>query len=111
MAKYSIILPVRNGGEYLKECVDSILGQTLQDFNLIVLDNQSTDGSADWIRSLKSENIVLHESQTSLSIEESWARIVSVPKNEFITMIGHDDLLSKNYLSVIDNLIRQHPKA
>jgi hypothetical protein len=33
--KFSILLPVKDGGEYVKECVDSILSQTLQDFNLI----------------------------------------------------------------------------
>jgi len=111
MAKYSIILPVSNGGENLKQCVSSILQQTLQDFNLIVLDNQSTDGSTEWVKSLKNEKIVLHESAASLSIEDSWARVLTIPKNEYITMIGHDDLLSENYLAVMNELIAKHPGA
>ena len=41
MKKFSIILPVKNGGEYVKECVRSILSQTLNDFNLLVLDNDN----------------------------------------------------------------------
>lgn len=109
--RYSIILPVRNGGNYVKECVRSILAQTLDMFNLIVLDNFSTDGTTEWLRSLDDPRIILYPSEKSLTIEENWGRITSVPKNEFITLIGHDDILEPNYLSVMDDLIRRHPKA
>ena len=111
MEKFSIILPVKNGGEYAKECVDSILSQTLQDFNLIVLDNCSTDGTSQWLQSLNHNRIVIHESTKPLSIEENWSRIISAPKNEFITLIGHDDVLNKNYLEIMNKLIQQHPTA
>ena len=111
MRSFSIILPVRNGGEYLKECVNSILQQRLNDFNLIVLDNCSTDGTVTWIRSLNDPRIVLIESGIPLSIEESWQRVVAVPKNEFMTLIGHDDVLKENYLTVMDNLIESYPGA
>jgi glycosyltransferase involved in cell wall biosynthesis len=109
--KYSIILPVRNGGEYVKECVHSILSQTLQDFNLIVLDNYSTDGTKEWIASLRNEKIKIIPSERSLSIEENWGRIKDIGKNEFITLIGHDDILAPNYLKVIDDVILQYPDA
>ncbi|MFT3679333.1 MAG: glycosyltransferase [Ferruginibacter sp.] len=111
MNKFSIILPVRNGGEYLKECVKSILAQTLQDFNFIVLDNCSTDGSAEWLESLQNEKIIIYKADKSLSIEENWGRIVDVPKNEFITLIGHDDILYPDFLETINSLILQYPDA
>jgi glycosyltransferase involved in cell wall biosynthesis len=109
--KYSIILPVRNGGEYVKTCVHSILAQTVMDFNLHVLDNNSSDGTTEWIRSLKDERIILLPSEKPLTIEENWHRIISIEKNEFITLIGHDDVLEKNYLHVMDALIATHPAA
>src|SRR6266498_4274334 len=109
--KYSIILPVHNGGEYVKECVSSILSQTLGDFDLQVLENYSSDGTLEWIRSLSDERIKVFPSEKPLSIEENWARIKSIQKNEFITLIGHDDLLSKNYLKVMNDLITKHPDA
>jgi glycosyltransferase involved in cell wall biosynthesis len=111
MYRYSIILPVRNGGEYVKECVHSILSQTLPDFNLHVLDNASTDGTLEWIRSLNDPRIVLVPSERSLTIEENWGRIVAIDKNEFITLIGHDDILDRDYLAVMDDLIKRHPAA
>ena len=111
MPTFSIILPVRNGGSYVKECVGSILAQTHTDFNLIVLDNASTDGTLEWIQSVKDERIVIYPSTESLSIEKNWARIVTVPKNEFITCIGHDDILMPGYLEEMNVLIRQYPDA
>jgi glycosyltransferase involved in cell wall biosynthesis len=104
-------LPVRNGGAYVKECVASILSQTYPDFTLHVLDNCSSDGTLEWIRSLNDNRIVTHPSDQPLSIEENWKRILTINKNEFITLIGHDDLLDKNYLAVMNDLINSHPAA
>src|SRR5688500_18219442 len=99
--KYSVILPVRNGGEYVKECVNSILSQTYTGFNLHVLDNCSSDGTYEWISSINDSRIVIHRSETPLTIEKNWERVLSISKNEFITLIGHDDVLDGNYLQVM----------
>ena len=109
--KFSIILPVRNGGEYVKECVNSILAQTFTDFNLIVLDNCSTDGTLQWVRSLNDKRIIIHPSDKPLTIEENWGRVVTIPKNKYMTLIGHDDILNPEYLFVISDLINKFPDA
>lgn len=109
--KYSIILPVHNGGEYIKQCVPSILAQTLQDFNLLILENCSNDGTAEWLSSLSDERIKIFPSQQLLSIEDNWARISSIPRNEFMTIIGHDDVLDKDYLKKMNELIVRFPDA
>lgn len=111
MAKYSIILPVRNGGHYLKTCVASILSQTFTGFNFIILDNCSTDGTLEWLCALKDERIKIIVSDKPLTIEESWGRIKNIEKNEFITLIGHDDILYPDFLSVIDKLATSYPQA
>jgi GT2 family glycosyltransferase len=111
MNRFSIVLPVRNGGDYVKECVNSILAQTLQNFNLVVLDNSSTDGTVNWLESLKDPRIIIHKADRSLSIEENWSRIKDVPRNEFMTMIGHDDVLLPHYLEEMSSLISRFPDA
>ena len=111
MSKFSIILPVKNGGDYLKECVQSILTQDYTDFNLIILENASTDGTVGYLHSVNDPRIILVPSSQPLSIEENWERIVHVSKNEFMTIIGHDDLLDRQYLSVMNQLILEHPDA
>ena len=109
--QFTIILPVRNGGEYVKACVHSIINQTIEDFNFIILDNNSNDGTPEWIESLHDERIHLYRSTIDLTIEENWTRTVEVPKNEFVTLIGHDDVLQPNFLEVIKKLITKHPTA
>ena len=111
MSKFSIILPVRNGGTYVHECVKSILAQSYSEFQLAVLDNCSTDGTSEWLESLHDPRIVIYPAEKPLTIEENWHRVVTIPKNEFITLIGHDDILDPHYLSVMDKLITRHPKA
>ena len=109
--RFSIALPVRNGGTYLRACVESILAQRCGDFDLDILDNASTDGTTEWLRTLRDPRVHLHPAERPLSITENWARIQDLPKNEFLTTIGHDDLLDPGFLEVISALIRQHPDA
>lgn len=111
MPTFSIILPVRNGGHYVKECVASILQQSYQDFNLLVLDNQSTDGTTDWLLEMEDKRVLIFPADRPLSIEQNWARVTHIPKSEFMTLIGHDDLLDKDYLTNMDKLIRKFPDA
>ena len=111
MPKYSVILPVRNGGEYVKESVNSVLAQYYSDFNFIILDNCSTDGTFEWLQSLTDERIILYPSDKSLTIEQNWARVLTIPKNEFITLIGHDDILYPNFLETINDLVLSNPSA
>ena len=89
----------------------SILSQTLADFNLLVLDNNSNDGTLQWIQSLNDERINLYPSSASLTMEENWARIKNIEKNAFMTIIGHDDILHPHYLSEMNALIEKHPDA
>ena len=109
--RFSIFLPVRNGGQHFHQCVLNILEQTYRDFDLVVLDNASTDGSLEWIRAVNDSRVTVYESAKSLSMEESWARIIGAPKNEFMTITGHDDLFDPGYLETMCKLIQQYPDA
>ena len=111
MVKYSIILPVRNGGEYVKECVNSILTQSLQDFEFIVLENCSTDNTLYFISSFNDNRIKIYPADKPLQMEENWQRVLKVPKKEFMTLIGHDEMLDKDYLYTMNDLIYRHPQA
>lgn len=109
--QFSIILPVRNGGEYLKACVDSILTQTITGFNLSVLDSGSTDGTIEWLTGLTDPRIKIYLADEPLTITQNWNRIKSIPRNEWMTIIGHDDILNADYLEKMSALISKHPEA
>jgi len=110
-AKYTIILPVHNGGEHVKHCIASILSQRMGNFELVILENASTDGSREWVQSITDPRIILLASEKLLPIHENWARAMAIPKREFMVWVGADDLLDNNYLEVMENLIAREPKA
>ena len=107
MQKFSIILPVKNGGDYVKECVDSILKQSYTDFNVFILDNNSDDGTLQWLQTIKDSRITIIPSSVSLSMEANWGRIKELPKHEYMTIIGHDDLFHEHYLQEMNHLETQ----
>jgi glycosyltransferase involved in cell wall biosynthesis len=110
--QFLIVLPVRNGGEYLKACVASILTQVHEHFRLVVLENASSDDTPSWLRQLRDPRISVRESPAPLEIEKNWARILDLDlSEEFLTIIGHDDLLDPGYLSQMSALIDAHPDA
>jgi len=109
--KFSIILPVKNGERYVGECVSNILGQSVRDFELIILENASTDRTLDIIHSFNDDRIRIYSVSNPLTIDQNWQRALSVPKNEFMTLIGYDDILNKDYLFVMTDLIKRHPEA
>lgn len=111
MPSFSIILPVRNGGEYVKQCVNSLLVQQHNNFNILVLDNNSTDGTLEWLHELNDSRISIFPYATPLDICGNWGRIAGLKKNEFMTMIGSDDILLPNYLTEMEKLIAQYPEA
>ena len=111
MTTFSIFLPVRNGWPYVQECVESILAQSYPHFELNVLDNHSSDGTLPWLQGLSDSRIKVWTSSTPLSIQDSWARVTRLPKQEFMTLIGHDDTFDPGFLAATKALIDRHPDA
>lgn len=114
--RYAIFLPVRNGAIYLRQAIDSVLSQSNGDWLLIVLDNASTDGSAEIASSYDDHRVQVYKSERDLTIFESWHRIWTLldqgfVQAEFMTIIGHDDLFKPNFLSTIDALQKSNPTA
>jgi glycosyltransferase involved in cell wall biosynthesis len=108
---FSVVLAVRNGWPYVQECVESVLAQSYPHFDLIVLDNQSTDNTMPWLKTLKDGRLRLFNSPTPLSIVGSWARVKDVAKQEYMTLIGHDDTLDPDFLMAIKALIERNPDS
>lgn len=115
-SRYAIFLPVRNGVLYLRQAIESITAQTVTDWRLYVLDNASTDGSAEIVAQLADPRIHIYRSGESLPIWESWHRIYEllaggVVTAEYVTTIGHDDRLTPDFLATLDRLIAKQPNA
>ncbi|HRN78921.1 MAG TPA: glycosyltransferase [Ferruginibacter sp.] len=111
MKKFTIIIPVKNGGSYFKTCVQSVLSQTIDQYHLHILAHDCTDDTLDWLDGLSDKRIVIDYKENVDGILGNWHRIQSIPKNEFMTILGYDDLLLPHYLETMNRLIEQHPYA
>jgi glycosyltransferase involved in cell wall biosynthesis len=90
--KISIIMPVYNTGEYLRSAVDSILQQTMKDFELILIDDGSTDYSAemcDQYGRTDSRIVVLHQANGGISNARNSG--LRMARGEYIAFCDHDD--------------------
>ena len=84
MPQISVVTSVYNGEAYLQECVDSILNQTFKDFEYIILNNGSTDGTAEILAKYTDPRIrVVH--QENLGIVNSLNKGTSINDLNFIT--------------------------
>lgn len=109
--KFSIIIPTRNGQRYLAEALQSALAQTYSCFTIFVLESGSEDRTVDIVRSFNSDRIRLLPDPEPLGIEANWARILDLDLDEYMTILGHDDLLHPDFLQKIADLIRAYPDA
>ncbi|MDV4357675.1 glycosyltransferase, partial [Enterococcus faecium] len=97
MCRISIIVPVYNVEKYLKKCVDSILGQTFTDFELLLIDDGSTDNSGSICDELaKTDNRikVIHKENGGLSDARNIG--IEVAKGDFIGFIDSDDYIDED---------------
>lgn len=105
MAQVSIIVPVYQVEQYLRQCVDSILAQTFTDFELILVDDGSSDGSpeiCDWYEQ-KYQNIhVIHQANQGPGAARNHG--VEAASGEYIMFLDSDDMLDgENALGVLVN--------
>jgi glycosyltransferase involved in cell wall biosynthesis len=98
MPEISVIVPVYNVEKYLKRCIESIADQTFTDFECILIDDFSKDGSAeicDEIAKKDSRFIVVHKSQNE-GLPKARKSGIDLAKGEFITHIDSDDWIELN---------------
>ena len=104
--KYSIVIPARNGGDYLPTCVNTIINQDYYDYELIISDDHSTDGSKEYLATLLSHpNITVIEPEQQLSMAEHWEWVLSHAHGEWLIFVGQDDGLQPYFFSLADQLV------
>lgn len=110
---FSIIIPFKSGKAYLLDCLHSVIEQDYPHFDIIILaDNTSNiDDALDAVHALQNNKISIQASDQNIDILQNWGRIKDLTKNEYMTILGYDDVLEKSFLSTINDLINHHPEA
>ena len=112
MPSISIIIPAYNVEEYIEECLDSILNQTFTDYEVIVVDDCSTDNTYSIIQSYipKFNNKLTLLKTDNNSGRCSIPRNIAIPyaKGNYIWFIDADDYISRNALEILYNTAKEY---
>lgn len=92
MPKVSVIMPVYNAEKYLEEAVKSVLNQTFDDFEFIIINDGSTDSSLDIIKSFKDERIRIIDNKCNLKIVDALNKGLDAAAGEYAVRMDADDI-------------------
>lgn len=102
MAMLSVIVPVYNVAPYLAACIDSLLAQTYADFELLLVDDGSTDGSADLCDDYACRDArvtVIHQANAGPAAARNAA--LQVAQGDYFAFVDADDVVHRQYLEVL----------
>ena len=102
----SVVMPVYNGAKYIKECIDSILFQTFCDFELIIVDDGSTDDTCQIIESYNDKRIILIRNHHNYI--ESCNLLLSRANGKYIARMDCDDIMLPDRLQIQYEYMEEH---
>jgi len=108
--KFSVIIPLYNKATCITRAVQSVLGQTYDEFELIVVDDGSTDGGGEGVRLIKDSRISLVR-QENAGVSAARNRGISLAKGELVAFLDADDSWETDYLKTIGRLRVNFPQA
>ena len=109
----TISLVTWNGLRWLPGCFDSVAAQTLGDYEMLVLDNGSDDGSSDWLeeRAATDERIRFVRSAANLGFARGHNRNIEAARGELVLLLNQDVELEPGFLAATVSALADHPAA
>jgi len=111
--KLTIGLPVYNGERYLKDAIESHLAQDFTDYELLIADNASTDGTIDIINRYvtRDSRIRYHGSDVNHGATWNFNRLVGLASGQYFKWSAYDDVMAPTFLSTCVNALDSDPAA
>ena len=111
MYKATIVIPNINGKGWLKDSIESVYAQTEQDFQLIVVDNGSTDESLEQARSYCSRaNFTLIENGTNTGFSHAVNQGIAMAESEYVVLFNNDAFAEPQWLAELIRTAETDPK-
>jgi len=92
MPRVTVLMPVYNASEFLREAVDSILKQSFSDFEFLIIDDGSTDGSQSLIHSYHDSRIRFDQNEKNIGVAKTLNRGLDLARGEYIARMDADDI-------------------
>ena len=113
-SKFSVIIPLYNKAPYVRKALDSIVSQTFRDWECIIVDDGSTDGSAaiceEYLNNITPQTShILHQKNAGVAAARN--RGVAESHGEYVCFLDADDWWEPMFLEEMDKLIKEYPDA
>ena len=105
----TVLMPVYNAGRYLREAIDSILAQTFRHFELLIIDDGSTDDSVSILSEYQDARIRFYSNEKNLGITATLNRGIDLSRAELIARMDADDISYPGRLQRQFGYMQQHP--
>lgn len=105
----SVVLPIYNIEKYLQKCMDSLLGQTYRNLEIIMIDDGSTDGSGklcDFYEGMDDRIVVFHKKNGGLSDARNYG--LEHASGEYITFIDPDDFVDLDFIEYMYQILKKY---
>jgi glycosyltransferase involved in cell wall biosynthesis len=109
--KVSVCIPAYNSEGWTSKTMRSVLDQTYEDFELIVVDDASKDGTLDEIRAFDDPRIRLYTNPRNLGHTGNWNRTLNLARGPFIKFLNCDDILYPDCLQAMVDLLDSNPSV
>ena len=111
MPLFSVIIPLYNKAPYVGKTIESVLGQTLGNYELIIIDNGSTDGSSEIVAGFTDPRIRTIRLDKNVGVSNARNNGVAMATATYITFLDADDWWEPTFLEEMAGLIERHPDA
>lgn len=101
----TIVIPNYNGNRYLKQCLDSIYRQQYKNYEIIIIDNASTDGSYQWLMTYK--DIIIKQLDQNYGFSRAVNEGIKLAKGEYVLLLNNDTELCDNFLEELLKVIEK----
>ena len=108
--RFSVVLFIKNGMPFVREAIASLEAQTLDDYELIIQDAASTDGTVEFLSQLRSSNVRM-VSEPDAGLGDAYNRAFPRCRGDIVGTLDADNLLLPNALEAVDGLFRKHRTA
>lgn len=108
-AKIAVCIPAYNGARFIATAVESVLHQSFNDYTLTVVDDCSSDGTAEIVQGLDGSRVSLLRNEKNLGLVGNWNRCVDVARDELVLLLHQDDVLGPSFLADVVRFFDQHP--
>ena len=107
--QFSVVIPLYDKEEYVAQTLKSVVGQTFQNFEVIIINDCSTDDSLNVVKTVHDHRIKIIEHSENKGLSASRNTGINAATHPYIAFLDADDYWDSTYLETIRNLIKEYP--